>query len=92
MVLILSQRYKDAPAVPTELVKFLPMNTSVETMDMRIKESVATNSTLSKLSKVTDAADKTLTTVGNKHDRLVNECSDIKKRMTNMEQKNDTLS
>ena len=39
MVLILTQHDKDTPAVQTELVFFLSMNTSVETIDNYMEQT-----------------------------------------------------
>ena len=37
MTLVVGQNYKDAPAVSTELVKVLSMNTSVEAVDRLVE-------------------------------------------------------
>ena len=87
MSLILSKNFKDAPAVSTELVKFLSMNTSVEAVDKLTEQTGGFSSAISELTKNVASVRKDGGTIGNKADKLSSELSDLKKRLTKLEQK-----
>ena len=78
--------YKDAPAVSMELVKFLSMNTSVEAVDSLVAQTAGFKSTINELTKSLAQVRKEAGTVGNKNDKLSSEVSDLKKRLSKLEQ------
>ena len=84
---ILSQNYKDAPAVSTELVKFLSINTSGEAVDTLIVQGKDLKLNMSELTKKFSMAAKEVGTAGNKLDKVTNEISGLKKRMNKVESK-----
>ena len=87
MTLVVGQNYKDAPAVSTELVKFLSMNTSVEAVDRLVEQSADLKSSYADMARKVAAASNTSTTVGNNCNKLKEEVADLKKRIVKLEQK-----
>ena len=87
MAVVVGQNYKDAPAVSTELVKFLSMNTSVEAVDRLVEQATEWKTTFGDMSRKVQGAANTSTTVGNKCDQLKNEIAELKKRLVKLEQK-----
>ena len=87
MTLVVEQNYKDAPAVSTELVKFLSMNTSVEAVDRLVEQAAELKTSCADMARKVAAASNTSTTVGNKNNLLKEEVSDLKKRIVKLEQK-----
>ena len=87
MTLILAKNYRDAPAVSTELVKFLSMNTSVEAVDRLVEQmrEVQTNNTT--MTKLVASVVKDSGTVGNNADKLKAEITELKKRLHKLETK-----
>ena len=87
MALILAKNYRDAPAVSTELVKSLSMNTSVEAVDKLVEQmrEVLTNNTT--MTKAVSSVSKDSGTIGNNVDKLKNEISELKKRLLKVESK-----
>ena len=85
MALILSKHYKDSLAVYTELVKFLPMNTSVEAVDRLADQGKEFQTTISTMSRSVASVVKDCGTVGNTVDKLKNEINDLKKRLAKVE-------
>ena len=72
MTLILAKDYRDAPAVSTELVKFLSMNTSMEAVYKLVEQmrEVLTNSTT--MTKAVSSVSKDSGSIGNNVDKLKN--------------------
>lgn len=58
MAAIFNKDYKDAPAVFTELVKFLSMNTSVDVVDRLVDQVQDIKANLSNLTKKFNSVDK----------------------------------
>ena len=87
MALILANNFKDAPAVSTELVNLLPMNTSVEAVDKLTNQTAGFHSSIVELTKIMSSVRKDSGTVGNKVDTLNSELIDLKKRLMKLEQK-----
>ena len=87
MTVIVGQNYKDAPAVSTELVKFLSMNTSVEAVDKLVEQSAEWKTAFGDMSREVRGAATTSSTVGNKCDQLKHEIAELKKRLVKLEQK-----
>ena len=87
MAVILSQYYKDAPAVSTELVKLLSINTSVEAVDRLVEQVAEMKSAYGDMSRKVQGAGNTSTTVGNKTDKLKEEVADLRRRIVKLEQK-----
>ena len=87
MTLVVGQNYKDAPAVSTELVKFLSMNTSVEAVDRLVEQSAELKSSYADMARKVAAASNTSTTVGNNCNKLKEEVADLKRRIVKLEQK-----
>ncbi len=87
MTLILAKNYRDAPAVSTELVQFLSMNTSVEAVDRLVEQmrEVQTNNTA--MSRLVASVVKDSGTVGNSADKLKNEITELEKRLHKLETK-----
>ncbi len=80
MSLIMSKHYRDAPAVSTELVKFLLMNTSVEAVNRLVDRGREFQITVSTMSKSVASVVKDCGTVGNTIDKLKSEIYELKKR------------
>ena len=87
MTEVVVQNYKDAPAVSTELVKFLSMNTSVEAVDRLVEQVAEMKSSYGDMSRKVQGAGNTSTTVGNKTDKLKEEVADLRRRIVKLEQK-----
>ena len=87
MIVVVEQNYKDAPAVSTELVKFLSMNTSVEAVDRLVEQATDWNISFGDMSRKVQGASTTSATVGNKCDQLKNEVAELKKRLLKLESK-----
>ena len=87
MALILTKNYRDAPAVSTELVKFLSMNTSVEAVDRLVEQGKELNINMATMTKSVASVSKDCGTVGNNVDKLKNEISKLKKRLAKLESK-----
>ena len=86
MALILSQNYKDAPAVSTELVKFLSMNTSAQAVDTLVEQCKDFKAQITELNKSLTQVRKEAGTVGNKNDKLTGEMTALTKRLVKLEQ------
>ena len=87
MTEVVKQNYKDAPAVSTELVKFLSMNTSVEAVDRLVEQSAEWRIAFGDTSRKVQGASTTSATVGNRCDQLKNEVAELKKRLLKLESK-----
>ena len=85
MALILSKSYRDAPAVSTELVKFLSMNTSVEAVDKLVDQSRDFQTTITTMTKTVASVSKDSGTIGNNVDKLKHEITELKKRLVKLE-------
>ena len=85
MALIMTKHYRDAPAVSTELVKFLSMNTSVEAVDRLVDQGKEFQTTISSMSRSVASVVKDCGTVGNTVDKLKNEINELKKRLAKVE-------
>ena len=62
--------YRDSPVVSTKLVKFLPLNTSVEAVDKLETITGELSDSVTDMTKSVTAQEKSLHSVGNKHDEL----------------------
>ena len=78
MTVVVGQNYKDAPALSTELVKFLSMNTSVEAVDRLVEQSSELKTSYGDMARNIQGASITSTTVRNKCDKLKEEVVDLK--------------
>ena len=87
MIAIKKLDYKNAPAVNTELVKFLSLNTSFEAVDKLVISDKLLNSDIMELKKGMAVQTKALSTVGNKLDTLMTTVADLKKRIIKLESK-----
>ena len=67
---VMEDNFKDSPAVSTELVKFLSMNTSVEAVDRLTEQSSEFKTAIAELTKKLAGVGKDGGTVGNKVDRI----------------------
>ena len=84
---VMEDNFKDSPAVSTELVKFLSMNTSVEAVDRLTEQSSEFKTAIAELTKKLAGVGKDGGTVGNKVDRMSNEIGELKKRLKALETK-----
>ena len=87
MTLVLTKNYNDAPAVSTELVKFLSMNTSVEAVDRLTDQSREFQTTVSTMPKSVASVVKDCGTVGNTVDKLKSEINQLITRLSKLEAK-----
>ena len=70
MAKIAALDYRDSPVVSTELVKFLSLNTNVESVDKLVSQSESMSDTVKQLSKDMTNTTKSVSSVGNKADEL----------------------
>lgn len=87
MAEISSMNFTDYPAVSTELVKFLSLNTSVEAVDKLTEKSETMGVTVSALQRDVVGAVKTATTVGNKQENLASQLKELTKQVTKLSNK-----
>ena len=87
MAEISSVNFADHPAVSTELVKFLSLNTSVETVDILTAKSESMSTSLSTLQKDVAGAVKSATTVGNKQEALSAQIKELTKQLKKLSDK-----
>ena len=87
MALILAKNFKDAPAVSTELVKFLSMNTSVEAVNKLTEQTATFKTSLEEMQRKLNTVVKDCGTVGNKVDSGKNELTAVKARVFKLENK-----
>lgn len=85
--MILAKNYKDTPAVSTELVKNLSMNSSVEAVDKLTEQTSGFNSSIIELTQNMASVQKDSGTAGNKVDTLNSELTELKKIIVKLEQK-----
>ena len=85
MAVIISQHYKDAPTVSTELVKFLSMNTWVEAVDRLGEQTAGFKATIVDLTKSLAYVRKENGNFGNKNDKMSTEVNDLKRRLMKLE-------
>ena len=81
---ISSVNFSDHPAVSTELVKFLLLNTAIDAVDQLVHKSANMESTLGTLQKDVGGAVCTITTIGNKHDILSNQLKELTKKVNKL--------
>ena len=87
MSLILEQRYKDDPALSTQLVKLVSTNMPIESVKKLVEQTEEFEVSIVELKKAAASVRKVGEIVGNKHDKLSNEVNDTKERLTKVEQK-----
>ena len=86
---ISSVNFADHPAVSTELVKFLSLNTAIDSVDQLISKTSTMEAALCSVQKDLGGATKTITTVGNKHDSLNTQVKDLIKRVNKLSNNNN---
>ncbi len=87
MTTIAAMDYRDSPVVSTELVKFLSLNTAIDSVDKLEEQSAEHATNLKQLNKDTNTARTAINRVGNKTDEIKKVVENIKKRVDKMEQK-----
>ena len=73
--------FSDNPAVSTELVKFLSLNTAIDAVDQLVNKLSSMESSICSLQKDVGGAVRTITTIGNKHDSLSNQVKELTKKV-----------
>ena len=81
---ISSVNFADHPAVSTELVKFLSLNTAIDAVDQLVAKSNTMESSLCQVQKDLGGATRTITTVGNKHDLLSSQVKELTKKVNKL--------
>ena len=76
--------FANHPAVSTELVKFLSLNTAIDAVDQLVSKTAHFKSTLGSIQKDLGGAVRTVTTVGNKHDTLNNQVKELIKKVNKL--------
>jgi hypothetical protein len=79
--------FKNHPSVATELVKFLAINTSFESIDKLITQTKILETDVSELKKQVAAAAKKSDSSSNKSDQVQKQCDSLIKRIAKLEQK-----
>ena len=87
MAEISSVNFVDHPAVSTELVKFLLLNTSVDAVDKLMEKLEVMSTTVSMLQKDVARAVQTATTAGNKQEALSNQIKELMKQVKKLLEK-----
>ena len=87
MTTIAAMDYRDSPVVSTELVKFLSLNTDIDSVDKLEEQSAEHATNLKQLNKDTNTARTAINSVGNKTDELKKVVENIKKRVDKLEHK-----
>ena len=77
--------YRDSPVVSTELVKFLSLNTAIDSVDKLEEQSAEHSTNLKQLNKDNNTTKTALNSVGNKADELKKTIENIKKRIDKLE-------
>ena len=81
---ISSVNFADHPAVSTELVKFLSLNTAIDAVDQLVAKTSALETSVGVIQKDLGGATRTITTVGNKHDSLQTQVKELLKRINKL--------
>ena len=81
---ISSVNFADHPAVSTELVKFLSLNTAIEAVDQLVSKTSTLETSVCQMQKDVGGAVRTITTVGNKHDTLSTQVKELTKRVNKL--------
>ena len=76
--------FSDHPAVSTELVKFLSLNTAIDAVDQLVAKTSTLESSLCQVQKDLGGATRMITTVGNKHDSLNTQVKELQKRVNKL--------
>ena len=84
---ISSLDYRDSPIVSTELVKFLLLNTSVESVEKLERQSESFTSSFKDLSKEVTMTTKSIHSTANKADELKKVLEALRKRVDKLENK-----
>ena len=77
--------YRDSPVVSTELVKFLSLNTAIDSVDKLEEQSAEHSTNLKQLNKDNNTTKTALNSVGNKADELKKTIENIKKCIDKLE-------
>ena len=85
---ISSVNFTDHPAVSTELVKFLLLNTAIDAVDQLVLKTSSIEASLCTVQKEVSGATRTITTVGNKHDNLNTQVKELIKRVNKLANNN----
>ena len=81
---ISSVNFADHPAVSTELVKLLSLNTAIEAVDQLVSKKSTLETSVCQMQKDVGGAVRTITTVGNKHDTLSAQVKELTKRVNKL--------
>ena len=79
--------YRDSPVVSTELVKFLSLNTAIDSVDKLETQSTEHQVAIKQLLKDNNTTKTAVNSVGNRADELKKAYDNIKKRVDKLEQK-----
>ena len=85
---ISSVNFADHPAVSTELVKFLSLNTAIDAVSQLVSKTGTMEAALGVVQKEVGGATRTITTVGNKHDILNSHVKELIKRVNKLSNNN----
>ena len=77
--------YRDSPVVSTELVKFLSLNTAIDSVDKLEEQSADHSINLNQLNKDNNTTKTAINSVGNKTDEIKKMIENIKKRIDKLE-------
>ena len=78
---ISSVNFLDHPAVSTELVNFLSLNTAINAVDQLVTKKTSMEALICQMLKDLGGATQTITTVGNKHDALSSQVKELTKKV-----------
>ena len=84
---IAAMDYRNSPVVSIELVKFLPLNIAVESVDKLEITSAELTANVRQLNTDVAGTRKSIISVGNKSDELKNVDEAVRKRVENLESK-----
>ena len=85
---ISSVNFADHPAVSTELVKFLSLNTAIDAGYQLVAKTGTMEAALSTVQKDVGSATRTITTIGNKHNSLNSQVKELTKRVNKLANNN----
>ena len=75
------------PVVSTELVKFLSLNTAIESVDRLEAQTTEHHTAIKLLTKESNIAKTAVNTVGNRADEFKKTLNDVMKRLEKLERK-----
>ena len=79
--------YRDSPVVSMELVKFLSLNTAIESVDRLEAQSSDHHTAIKLLTKEANIAKTAVNTVGNRTDEVKKTLDAVKRRLDKLERK-----